>query len=58
MDRVRSVLLLAFKSSLHFRFRLNLSLKGGQAEQKIMALQSTSQDLEREITPAQEAGHR
>jgi len=32
-------------------------LKGGQAEQKIMALQNTSQDLARVITPAQEAGH-
>jgi len=32
-------------------------LKDGQAEQKTMALQNTSQDLARAITPAQVAGH-
>ena len=57
MGRVRLALLLALTSSLHFRFHLNLSLKDGQAEEKIMALQNTSQDLARAITPAQVAGH-
>ena len=57
MDRVRSVLLFALSSSHRFRCRFNLSLKGGQEEQKIMALQNTSLDLVMEITPVQEAGH-
>ena len=57
MDRVRLVPLLVWTNSLHFRFRLNPSLKGGQAHEKITASEHISQDLVRVITPVQEAGH-